>query len=67
LLKIEQVNSRTSEQLNFHNRLFVWQDGHKIMIQPEVNPTTKLNPDEQYMRIAIDYAKIAEENGDEPT
>jgi tRNA(adenine34) deaminase len=36
------------------------------MIQPAVNFTTKPIPDEQYIRIAIDQAKIAEENGDVP-
>lgn len=35
------------------------------MIEPANNPA-QLNLDEQYMRIAIDQAKIAEENGDVP-
>jgi tRNA(adenine34) deaminase len=36
------------------------------MIEPVVNTTDKSTVDEQYMRIAIDQAKIAEENGDVP-
>jgi tRNA(adenine34) deaminase len=36
------------------------------MIQVAANSNTKPTLDEQYMRIAIDQAKIAEENGDVP-
>jgi tRNA(adenine34) deaminase len=36
------------------------------MIQPTANSTPEPTIDEQYMRIAIDQAKIAEENGDVP-
>jgi tRNA(adenine34) deaminase len=36
------------------------------MIKAAANSNTKPNLDEQYMRIAIDQAKIAEENGDVP-
>jgi tRNA(adenine34) deaminase len=35
------------------------------MIEPAINPEQQ-NLDEQYMRIAIDQARIAEENGDVP-
>jgi tRNA(adenine34) deaminase len=36
------------------------------MIQPAANSTPEPTIDKQYMRIAIDQAKIAEENGDVP-
>jgi len=36
------------------------------MIKSAVNSTEKPTVDEQYMRIAIDQARIAEENGDVP-
>ncbi|MGA2322627.1 MAG: tRNA adenosine(34) deaminase TadA [Sedimentisphaerales bacterium] len=36
------------------------------MIEPIDNPNSEFSVDEQYMRIAIDQAKIAEENGDVP-
>ena len=36
------------------------------MIEPAANPNSKLSADEQYMRIAVDQARIAEENGDVP-
>jgi tRNA(adenine34) deaminase len=36
------------------------------MIQPATNSTIEPTLDKQYMRIAIDQAKIAEENGDVP-
>ena len=36
------------------------------MIEPVVNPANKSTVDEQCMRIAIDQAKIAKENGDVP-
>ena len=36
------------------------------MIQPATNSTPEPTLDKQYMRIAIDQAKIAEENGDVP-
>ncbi len=36
------------------------------MIEPALPKNEKSNLDEQYMRIAIDQAKIAEENGDVP-
>ncbi len=36
------------------------------MIQPAANSIPEPNLDKQYMRIAIDQAKIAEENGDVP-
>jgi len=36
------------------------------MIEPIDNPNSVFSVDEQYMRIAIDQAKIAEENGDVP-
>ncbi len=37
-----------------------------FMVEPVFNPTSKPSIDEQYMRIAIDQARIAEENGDVP-
>ncbi len=36
------------------------------MIEPIDNPNSEFSVDEQYMRIAIDQARIAEENGDVP-
>ncbi|MBN2019292.1 MAG: tRNA adenosine(34) deaminase TadA [Sedimentisphaerales bacterium] len=36
------------------------------MIEPASNSISKPSPDEQYMRIALDQARIAEENGDVP-
>ncbi|MCJ7729074.1 MAG: tRNA adenosine(34) deaminase TadA [Sedimentisphaerales bacterium] len=36
------------------------------MIEPASDPNSKPSVDEQYMRIAIDQARIAKENGDVP-